>query len=134
MYARGATPERPHVAGWSRPPGEHVPESPAAIPATCVAWKEALRSTASRPRRPEFGPGNARATITFGDVHLRPPRGKPGGYASPSGARKGFVLSTPSSTIPILTPSPRAPVSAFSSSAPITPGLVSVSRWYVALG
>src|ERR671930_146432 len=71
MYARGATPESPHVGGWSRPPGEHVPEAPAAMPATCVAWNEASRSMASRPRRPECGPGKARATMTFGVVHFR---------------------------------------------------------------
>ena len=80
MYARGATPVRPQVGGWSRPPGEHVPESPAAIPATWVAWNDALRSIGRRPRRPELGPGNARATITFGVVNFSWPFGKPAGY------------------------------------------------------
>jgi hypothetical protein len=54
--------------------------------------------------------------------------GNPGGYENPAGLRNGFVLSTPSSTTPILIPSPRAPVSWCSASAPITEGLVSVVR------
>ena len=66
MYARGATPDSPHVAGWSRPPGEHVPESPAAMPATCVPWNDASRSIGNRPGRPRVRPGK-RAR----DDHLR---------------------------------------------------------------
>jgi hypothetical protein len=49
------------------------------MPATCVAWNDARRSIGSLPARPELGPGNARATITFGVVHFFPPFGKPGG-------------------------------------------------------
>src|SRR5437016_14467454 len=107
MYARGATPVKPQVGGWSCPPGEHVPESPAAIPATCVAWKDALRSIGRRPRCPEFGPGNARATITLGVVNFSCPFGKPAGYEKPVELRKGFVAATPSSTMPIFIASPR---------------------------
>src|SRR4029077_5387921 len=128
MYARGATPDRPQVGGGAAPPAEQVPASPAAMPATCVAWKEAARSIGSRPRRPECGPGNARATITFRVVHFSPPFGNPGGYEYPAGLRNGFVLSTPSSTIPIFIPSPFAPVSVCNSVAPITEGLVLVER------
>jgi len=111
-----------------------VPESPAAIPATCVAWKDALRSIGRRPRCPEFGPGNARATITLGVVNFSCPFGKPAGYEKPVELRKGFVASTPSSTMPIFIPSPRAPVRVCNSVAPITAVLVSVARWYRMLG
>src|SRR4029450_11103596 len=52
MKARGATPERPHVGGWSRPPGEQVPASPATMPATWVAWNEAERTDGKGPPPP----------------------------------------------------------------------------------
>src|ERR687887_2862326 len=133
MYAFGATPERPHVGGWSAPAGAHVFASPAAIPATCVPWNDAFRSTGSVPARPDAGPGNERATITFGDVKFVFPFGKPAGYEKPVAERNGFVGSTPSSTMPILMPSPFAPVVACSTSAPITAGLRFVSIRYVAL-
>ena len=94
--------------------GAVVPASPADTPATAVPWNENWRSTASLPCGPEYGPGNAFATITFGVVRLVWPLGKP------AGLRNGFVLSTPSSTIPIFTPSPRAPVSDASCGAPIS--------------
>ena len=97
------------------------------MPATCVPWKDAAGSTASRPPRPEVGPGKTRATITLGDVQVVPPLGKPAGYANEVGLKNGFVGSTPSSTIPILMPSPRAPVVSCSTSAPITEGLRLVS-------
>ena len=67
------------MRGWSGPAGAVVPALPAAIPATCVPWNDARGSTARRPGSPEPGPGNARATITFGVVHRVPPFGKPGG-------------------------------------------------------
>src|SRR5438067_761435 len=76
MYARGATPLRPETAGWSRPAGAVVPSSPAAIPATCVPWKDAARSTGNFPGLPAPGPGNERATITFGVVYDVSPGGK----------------------------------------------------------
>ena len=110
------------------------PESPAAMPATCVAWKRrggrrrvargdprAVRENCVR-RSPSARSTSCRRAGIPADTQDRPERGT------------GSSLSTPSSTIAILTPSPRAPVSAWSSSAPITPGLVSVRRWYVTLG
>src|SRR5437773_146148 len=126
MYARGATPLRPETAGWSRPAGAVVPSSPAVIPATCVPWKDAARSTGSFPGLPAPGPGNERATITFGVVYDVSPRGKPAGYGYPAGLKNGLVWSTQSSTTPILIPSPRAPVAACSTSAPMIEGLRSV--------
>ena len=54
------------------------------MPATCVPWNDESGSTASRPAAPAFGPGNTRATITFGVVHFVEPRGKPGGYEKPA--------------------------------------------------
>ena len=99
-----------------------------------MAWNDALRSIGSRPARPEPGPGYARATITFGVVHLRPPFGNPVGYDIPVEARNGFVSSTPSSTIPIFIPSPRAPVEAQNPVAPISPGLPFIASRYVRLG
>ena len=80
IHARGATPESPETAGWSLPAGAFVAASPAAIPATCVPWNEACRSSGSRPAAPEPGPGNAFATITFGEVKVGSPLGKPAGY------------------------------------------------------
>src|SRR5919109_5652777 len=79
IQAFGATPLRPAVGGWSRPPGELVPERPAAMPATCVAWNEARGSTGSRARRPAPRTVKLRATITFGVVYAVRPLGKPGG-------------------------------------------------------
>ncbi len=69
------------------------------------------------------GPGNVRATITFGVVTPASPFGKPGGYEKPVGSRNGFVQSTPVSTTPILTPSPCIPVVFSNSVAPIIDGL-----------
>ena len=68
------------MVGWSGPAGAIVPALPAAMPATCVPWNEMFGTNASRPWRPEFGPGNARATMIFPFTHVRPPRGKPAGY------------------------------------------------------
>ena len=97
----------PVVGGWSAPAGAVVPASPAAIPATCVPWNEACAvERRARPGRPEPGPGKTRATITFGVVHFVPPFGKPAGYVKPAGLKNGFVWSMPSSTTPILMPSP----------------------------
>jgi hypothetical protein len=87
-----------------------------------VPWNDARGSTASRPPAPEFGPGNTRATITFGDVHFRPPRGNPAGYEKPVPSKNAFVESTPSSTTPILIPVPSAPMTRWSTSAPIRDG------------
>ena len=67
------------VSGWSPPLGAVVPALPAAIPATCVPWNEACRSSARRLRSSAPTPTKARATITFGVVHLVPPFGKPAG-------------------------------------------------------
>ena len=58
------------MVGWSGPAGAIVPALPAAMPATCVPWNEMFGTNASRPWRPEFGPGNARATMIFA-VHPR---------------------------------------------------------------
>src|SRR3954470_12573996 len=122
MYARGATPERPFTAGGSFAAGAFVPESPAAMPATCVPWYSA-GSSGLRPGLPEPGPGKVRATITFGVVALRSPFGKPAGYEYPVALRKGFVQSTPVSTTPTFTPSPRIPVVLANSVAPMIDGL-----------
>src|ERR1043166_5333988 len=122
MNAFGATPERPHVGGWSLPAGAQVFASPAAIPATCVPWNEALRSSGSFPAAPDPGPGKARATMIFPFVNCVSPSGKPAGGVKPAPLRNGFVLSTPSSTTPIFTPSPLAPVVWWGTSAPMTGG------------
>ena len=111
------------MTGWSAPDGAVVSATPAAMPATCVPWKDASGSSASRPGRPAPGPGKTRATITFSFVQRRPPRGKPAGYEKPAGLKNGFVWSTPSSTTAIFTPAPRAPVAFEKESAPISDGL-----------
>ena len=111
------------MGGRGPPAGAVVCATPAAIPATCVPWKDACGSSASRPGRPEPGPGKVRATITFGVVQRVPPRGKPAGCEKPAGLKNAFCGSTPSSTTAILIPSPRAPVAALIASAPITDGL-----------
>src|SRR3954468_5119512 len=98
------------------------------MPATGARGNEPCRSSARRPRRPEPGPGKARATITLGVVHFLPPLGKPGGYEKPAGLKNGFAESTPSSTTPILTPWPRPPVVAQNVSARMIDGLLFVSR------
>src|SRR5207237_9302287 len=121
--ARGATADSPLVVGWSGPAGAVGPESPAAIPDTCVPWNDEAGSTASRPGSPAFGPGKTFATITFGVVHFVPPFGKPAGYEKPAGLKNALFWSTPSSTTPILTPVPSAPRTRWRTSAPITPGL-----------
>ena len=92
------------------------------MPATCVPWKDAFGSSAIRPSFPAPGPGNERATITFGVVHFRPPFGNPAGYEKPAGSKKALAMSTPSSTTPIFTPSPRAPAPFQSASAWISSG------------
>ena len=97
--------------------------SPAAMPETWVPWKDDLRSSGSLPAAPEPGPGNARATMILPFVNFVWPSGKPAGGVKPAPLRNGFVLSTPSSTTPILTPSPFPPVAAWKTSAPITVGL-----------
>ena len=61
--------------------------------------------------------------MIFPFVNFVWPIGKPAGGVKPAPLRKGFVLSMPSSTMPILTPSPFAPVAAWKTSAPITAGL-----------
>ena len=104
------------------------------MPATCVPWNDTAGSTASLPGAPEFGPGNARATITFGEVHLRAPRGKPGGYEKPVGEKNVFVWSIPSSTTAIFTPVPSAPAVLRRTSAPITDGEWSSASVYATLG
>ena len=86
------------------------------------------------PGASEPGPGNARATMIFPFVNCVWPSGKPVGAVKPAPLRNGFVLSTPSSTTPIFTPSPFAPVAAWKTSAPITVGLRFSARWYVKLG
>jgi hypothetical protein len=123
IQAFGAMPDRPVTGGWSRAPVEIVPALPAAIPATWVPWKLARGSSARRPRRPEPGPGNVRATITLGLVHRLAPFGKPAGYCRPAAAKNGFAGSTPSSTTAILTPVPRAPVAAVYWAAAMTAAL-----------
>ena len=53
---------------------------PAAIPATCVPWKECSVSNGFEAFfQAGRGGGNARATITFAVVYAVCPFGKPGG-------------------------------------------------------
>src|SRR3954447_17734004 len=100
MYAFGATPE-------TSPRGVRVPWSPAAMPATCVAWNEFLASNGlAASAYLGDGGGNARATITFAVVHAVFPLGKPGGIVNPLGLKNGCVWSRPSSMIAILIPLP----------------------------
>ncbi|MEZ5101893.1 MAG: hypothetical protein R3C15_19260 [Thermoleophilia bacterium] len=62
--AAGATPEIV-VAGCPREPGTATPFPPAAIPATCVPWKDSRRSNGSRAAPSGWkADGNERATIT----------------------------------------------------------------------
>src|SRR5690349_16505562 len=104
MYAPGAMPETEyfapfHVAG--------VPWSPAAMPATWVAWSELTGSNGVRAYFHVFPVGaNARATITFGVVNVVFPFGNPAGYVKPAGLKNGCDWSRPSSRTAILIPSP----------------------------
>src|SRR5512146_1322312 len=101
-----------------------VPWSPAAIPATCVAWNDWVGSkgVAAYFHRGDGG-ANARCTITFGVASSACPFGKPGGYERPASLKYGCVASTPSSTMPIFIPLPEvASVGPQSLSAPISCG------------
>ena len=99
------------------------------MPDTWVPWNDWVRTSGSRPGFPEPGPGNERATITFGVVYFVWPLGKPAGYEKPAGLKNGLPMSMPSSTTPIFTPWPMPPVFAQNWSAWITDGLLFVSRW-----
>src|SRR5436190_14278483 len=81
--------------------------SPAAIPATWVAWSENFGSNGLLAYC-HFGDrgANARATITFPVVYARLPFGKLGGGVKPAAPKNGCDWSTPSSMIPILMPFP----------------------------
>ena len=77
-YAAGATPE---TVTLPRGPVAIVPWSPAAMPATCVAWSEYCGSNGVVPYfHVSFAGAKARATITFGVVYPVFPFGKPAGY------------------------------------------------------
>src|SRR5689334_6120958 len=111
-----------------------VPWSPAAIPATCVAWNDCVGSNGSFAYfHTGDGGANARWTITFGVARLVLPFGKPGGYVSPVALKYGCDASTPSSMIPILIPCPAvARPGPQSLSAPISSGertTFSESEW-----
>src|SRR3954451_8466425 len=114
-----------------------VPWSPAAIPATCVAWNDSVGSNGWFAYL-YFGDGgeNVLCTITFGVVNFVCPFGKPGGYANPLGLKYGFVASMPSSITAIFIPFPAdANVGPHSLSAPICPGpAVTRSEWYRMFG
>src|SRR5437868_4176758 len=100
MYAFGATPDNvlPETA---------MPWSPAAMPATCVAWNDAVGSKGVVAYfHVGEGGGNVRCTITFGVVYCVCPLGNPGGYWKPAGLKYGCAASTPSSMIPIFIPLP----------------------------
>src|ERR1044071_2146326 len=103
------------------------------MPETCVPCGS-VGSNAFFPAASVTGAGKLRATITFGVVFDPSPFGNPGGYEYPSGFRKGLLLSTPVSTTPILTPSPRAPVADSSASAWMTDGPRSIVAAYVTFG
>ena len=122
------------TVGWSAPAGAVVPDTPAAIPATCVPWNDESGSTARRPGSPAFGPGNTFATITFGVVHFVAPLGKPAGYEKPAGLKNGFDWSMPSSTTAILIPVPSAEVVRRRTSAPMIDGERSSASVYATLG
>ena len=111
-----------------------MPESPAAIPATCVPWNDEFGSVTSLPGAPEFGPGKTFATITFGVVDAVSPFGKPAGYEKPAGLKNGFVWSRPSSTMAILIPVPFAPSVCWITSAPMIDGERSSAIVYCTLG
>ena len=77
------------------------------MPATWVACSDCSGSNGVFPYFQVFvGGENARAAITFGVVNWASPFGKPAGIVYPAGLKKGCAWSTPSSTIPILTPFP----------------------------
>src|SRR3954451_10216367 len=129
MYAAGAIPETrtfvPSVFVAS------VSWSPAAMPATWVAWSELTGSNGVRAYLYVFAAGaNARATITFGVVYAVLPFGKPVGYERPVGVKKTCVWSRPSSITPILIPWPEvASVGPQTWGAPISCGVRSRSAW-----
>src|SRR3954453_8890900 len=81
--------------------------SPAAMPATCVAWNDSAGSNGSDAFLYDGdGGGNARCTITFGVADCVWPFGNPAGYTNPLGLKYGLDASTPSSMIPIFIPWP----------------------------
>src|SRR6478672_9093166 len=100
MYAFGATPE-------SRVGPTCTPCTPAAIPATCVAWNE-LDGSNGLAAYFHVGDGgvNVRCTITFGVASCVCPFGNPGGYWKALELKYGCSAWTPSSMIPIFIPLP----------------------------
>src|SRR5579872_4050542 len=133
MYAIGAMPETRYFVPFSI---AVVPKSPAAMPATCVAWSELTGSNGMRAYFQVSPAGvNARATITFGVVYAVFPFGKPGGYDRPDGSKNGCCWSTPSSMTPILIPWPAvARFEPQTLGAPISCGPVLRRLWYVTDG
>ena len=103
-----------------------VPWSPAAMPATWVAWNEPLLlGSKGVAAYSQWGEGGAKVrwTITLGVVRFVRPFGKPGGYAKPAALKKGWLASSPSSMMPIFIPLPEvARVGPQSLSAPIVCG------------
>ena len=79
MYAFGATPESVLPATWT-------PCTPAAMPATWVAWKEPVGSNGVDAYfHVGDGGANVRCTITFGVVSWSAPSGTRAGTGSRSG-------------------------------------------------
>jgi hypothetical protein len=73
---------------------------------------------------------NARATITFALVYAFCPFGKPRGMRYPLARKYGWVLSRPSSMIPIFTPFPAEfRVGPQSAGAPMKAGVDERSVW-----
>src|SRR4051812_32156001 len=130
MYAFGATPESVSAPTW-------MPCTPAAIPATWVAWNEPVGSNGVDAYF-HVGDGgvNVRWTITFGVANCVCPFGKPGGYWNPFELKYGWPASTPSSMIPIFIPLPAvSKLGPHSLSAPICCGPSFTAReWYRTFG
>src|SRR5262249_50575659 len=98
--------------------------SPAAMPATCVAWNDCVGSNGVVAYLyVGEGGATARCTITFGVARPERPFGNPPGYVKPAGLKTGGEAPPPASMIPILTPLPAvASAGPQSLSAPISSG------------
>src|SRR5215211_5557796 len=101
------------------------------MPATCVAWSE-LRGSNGVAAYFQLGRrgAKARATITLAFVKRFCPFGKPRGMRYPRARKYGWVLSSPSSMIPIFTPFPAEfRVGPQRAGAPMKAGVDERSAW-----
>ena len=91
------------------PAGAVVSASPTAMPATCVAWKDARvdgQPACAALAEPGVGARDDHLRRRPLEAALR----EPDRVLQPAGLKKRLPLSIPSSTIPILIPSPFMPV------------------------